>query len=217
MSLPQAYNKRMMTALSARAVWFPGDTLTAGKVVQRTAKGVFTEIAKLADFGIDFTTTTYRDNALNLKSSGSSVRILQGGVEVKQPQIDLQAQASVEINFTKKYEFLMKTPTLRGTGLEGLAQIGRALAGAPGWNHDEHFLVYKSYEATEFAFLGTLTTNSKVEFSGKGAGIISFLTAGLTGSLSKSGSAEVDIVGKGGPVAMGLVRVEKNGSLDFSL
>jgi hypothetical protein len=217
MSLPKAYNRHMMKALRARAVWMPGDNLTVGKVVQRAARGVFEPVAKLEDYGVNYSTSTYSDKSLDLRSSGVTEKVFQFDVQVDQDQLDLEAEAKVVVEFKKEFEFALKTPTLKGTNLEGLAQIGQALAGAAHWKHDKHFLVYESYEAGQFTFLGTQSRASKIEVSGKGSGIISFLTAGASVGLKKSGKTEVDLVGAGGPVAMNLVRITQNGELDFDL
>jgi hypothetical protein len=205
-----------MAGLGARAVWMPGEPLTVGKVVRRTQPGIFTEVATLQDFGINPTITPHSDRSLNLISKGVSEKIFQFDVQVEQDQLDLDAEAKVVLEFKKEFEFVLKTPTLKGASIGSLAKVGQQLAGANGWNHEKFCLVYESYEAGEFTFLGTLSRASKIEVSGKGSGIISFLTAGASAGIKKSGKTEVDLVGVGGPVAMGLVKIEPNGNLNFS-
>lgn len=217
MSLPRAYNRRMMSALGARAVWMPGEKLTIGKIVQRTSKGIFDEVGTLQDFGVAFDITTHSDRSLNLRSAGVSEKVFQFEVEVEQDQLDLEAEAKVVLEFKKEFEFALKTPALKGSSIQKLAQIAQRIGSAAGWRHDKHCLVYESYEASEFTFLGTLSRASKIEVSGKGSGIISFLTAGASAGIKKSGKTEVDLVGTEGPVAMGLVKVRPDGELDFSI
>jgi hypothetical protein len=63
---------------------------------------------------------------------------------------------------------------------------------------------------------GVCRVRPQVE-STAGKAIVSFLTLGLSTQLEKTSaqSLTVEIFGQGGPVAMGVVRVKKNGELDF--
>jgi hypothetical protein len=71
------------------------------------------------------------------------------------------------------------------------------------------------YEAEGFSFIGTEAKRRSLEISGKGAGILGFLTAGASLGLKNSGNVDVKVLGLGGTLAIGLVRIKKDGSTDF--
>jgi hypothetical protein len=212
MSLPKKYDERIRKALGVRSVWQPGDSMNLGDVLVRKDDRFFAH-DELASFGATFKVADHKDKSLDLASSGTKQRIFQANAELPSAaKLDLTAEASVKLEFASKYEFILKTPTLSGHHIANVNQVAMAVYKNANWRHDDYYIVHELYEAAEFTFLGTEQSSSNIEVSGKGAGILSFLTAGASAGISVTGSIDLKIVGTGGPVAMGLVRIKKDGS-----
>ena len=218
MSLPKAYNRRIMDTIGARAVWLPGSARPLGAIVARREPGVFAQVGDLAEHGISFNQAPSQKQTLDLASSGSRQRIIQAGADLASPdELDPAAKAELKLEFSKKFEFVLKTPELMGSHITNLATVVDKAAQVPGWDFDDFCIVHEIYVAASFSFLGTVSKASNVSFRGTGAAITSFLKAGLSVGLTSSGKADVQIVGQGGPIAMALVRVRKNGDTDFDI
>lgn len=217
MSLPERYSKRVRSALNAIAVWQPGTPLTLGAIMGRN-DGIYHQKDDIRRFGNPpLNEAPHLDKSLDLVSSGIRQTIIQGGVELPDAgKLDLTAKASVKLEFTREFEYVLKTATLKGSHLTNLNEIAQAVSKRPDWQHDRFWVVYELYTAEQFSFTGSEKKGEKIEVSGSGAGVLSFLTVGASVGITATGNAAVKIVGQGGPVAMGLVRFRKDGSLDFT-
>jgi hypothetical protein len=215
MSLPERYGKRVRQALGAIAVWQPGDPVPLGAIMKKEG-GRFNEIDQLSRFTGIATTAVHQDKSLDLVSKGTKQRIFQAGVELPSTAaLDLTAEASVKYEFSRAFEYVLKTPTLKGQHITNVNQIAQAVRSHPEWRHKEFFLVHEVYDAEQFSFVGSETRKGSLTLSGKGAGILGFLTAGASADLSSSGDVQLKLIGAGGTLAMGLVRIKKDGSTDF--
>jgi hypothetical protein len=214
MSLPEAFDRQLQNALNARAVWQPGKPIQIGDILVRR-DDLFHKVGHIADFGATIRSSPHADKSLDLATSKVKQKIFQAGVELPgSDQLDLSAEASVKYEFAGKSQFILKTPSLKGLSIDNMLMIAGHLAPLPGWKHDKFFIVEETYGADQWSFLGTKEKASNFELSGKGSGILSFLTAGLSVGLKSSGTAEVKMLGNGGMLAMNVVRIRKNGSLD---
>lgn len=215
MSLPDRYNRRVRQTIGATAVWMPGETIRLGSVLVR-GEGLFRPFGKLADFGAAFQTEAHLDRDINFSSSGTKETLIQANAELKNSsQLDLTADASLKIQLSRKFEYTVKSPTLKGQHIPDLINVAPVVARHPNWKHDKYYIVYELYVAEQFSFIGSEKSGSTIELSGKGSAIMSFLAAGASAGITKTGNADVVLLGKGGPLAMGLVRIKKDGSTDF--
>ena len=215
MSLPDRFNRRVRQTIGANAVWLPGTTTPLGSVLVR-GEGRFRPFGKLADFGAAFQTEPHLDRDMNFSSSGTKETIIQANAELKNSsQIDLNAEATLKIELTRKFEYTVKSPTLKGQHIPNLIDVAPIVAAHAKWKHDKYYIVYEVYVADQFSFIGSEKSGSKILLSGKGSSIMSFLAAGASVGLTKTGNADITLLGKGGPLAMGLVRIKKDGSTDF--
>jgi hypothetical protein len=214
MSLPKVFDKQLQDALNARAVWQPGKPVQIGDIMVRRDDS-FHKAGHIADFGATIRSSPHADKSLDLATSKVKQRILQGGVELPgSDQLDLSAEASVQYEFAGKSQFVLKTPNLKGLSIDNMLMIAGQLSPLPTWRHDKFFIVEETYGAKTWSFLGTDESASNVQISGKGSGILSFLTAGISAGLKSSGAIDVKMLGKGGMLAMNLVRIRKDGSLN---
>ena len=215
MSLPERYGKRIRQLVGAVAVWLPGSPVPLGTLMVRE-NGRFKPVGKLGDFTGIMAFAPHQEASLNVASQGTRQRLFQAGVELPSAaRLDLTAEASLRYEFSRKFDYVLKTPTLRGAHITNIAQIAAAVKGAAGWDHKAFFLVHETYEAEQFSFIGNEEQSSSLELSGKGAAILGFLSAGASADLSRSGSAHVELLGEGGTLAMGLVRIRRDATLDF--
>lgn len=215
MSLPKAYGKRLKSAIGASPVWLPGSSIDIGSIMIK-GEDSFQLAAALGDFTPVMKTAPHVDKSLDLASKGTRQRIFQAGVELPSTAgLDLTAQASVKFEFTNSFEYVLKAPTLKGVHITNILQIASAVRSLPTWDHGRFYIVHELYTADEFTFLGTQASNRNFEFSGKGAGILGLLSAGISAGLSSTGAVDVKILGTGGALAMGLVRIKSDGKPDF--
>jgi len=216
-SLPEAFDKQLFRSLAARAVWLPGKAVTLGDVVQRR-NGEFHKVAHINNFGAQMQTMGHSDTSLDLSSTSVSQKIFQLGAELPDTaNLDLSADASVKLAFKGKSQFVLKTPTLAGGSIQNLLEIAGIVAPLANWQHDQFFIVHELYTAVDWSFLGTKDKSADVEFTGKGAAILSFLSAGATLGLKSSGSIEVKILGQGGAIAQNVARVRRDGQIVFDV
>jgi hypothetical protein len=214
MSLPDAFDKQLRDALNARAVWQPGKPVQIGDIMVRRDDS-FHKVGHIADFGATIRSSPHADKSLDLATSKVKQRIFQANAELPgSDQLDLSAEASVKYEFSGKSQFILKTPNLKGLSIDNMLMIAGQLAALPNWKHDKFFIVEETYGAEQWSFLGTKESASNLELSGKGSGILSFLTAGVSVGLKSSGTIDVKMLGGGGMLAMNLVRIRKDGSTD---
>ena len=214
MSLPDRFNKRVRQAIGANAVWLPGTPIALGSVLVK-GEGRFRPFSDLSSFGVQTDSLPHLDRNLSLASTGTRQTLIQGGAEVKEQALDLTAEAKLKIEFTRSFEYTMKSETLKGQTIKDLAKVASVVSKHADWKHDKYYIVYELYVAGQFSFIGTEKSGSTIELSGKGSDVQSFLSVGASVGLKKTGTADVTIIGQGGPVAMGLVRIKKNGDTDF--
>jgi hypothetical protein len=216
-SLPESFDKHLRKAISARAVWLPGSPIQIGDILIRssslTDKGPFKKVGHISDFGATIKSASHVDVSLDLFSSKVKQRIFQAGVEIGKDQLDLAAEASVKFEFAGESQFILKTPSLAGLSIQNLLAISGQVASKPTWDHDDYFIVSETYGASDWTFLGTNKSATNFEFSGKGSGILSLLSAGLSVGLKTSGTIDVKLAGKSGMIGMNLVRIKPDGTI----
>lgn len=203
--------------MGLHAVWPPGNPVELGDVLQRR-DGIFRPVDDLSSFQVKFRRQRFKDQrAISLQASGVSETVIQGGGEVDANQVDGEARATLEISFARENSYFIRTPALSGLEMEDLRRVGRSLRNHPEWQHRRFYVAWQIYSAGEFLFLGSESRNRKVSFSGKGRAILKLLSLGATANITRSSKSNVSVavVGKGGPIAMALARVRRNGEIEF--
>lgn len=214
MSLPKNFDKHLTKNFGYRAIWQPGRAYSLGDVMVRK-DDAFHEGGHVSDY-----TDTMRQKAeppkqMSLISSGTRQRIVQAGVEIDDPvNLNPDISASVKYEFSGKNQYVLKTPKLQGSSIDNMLLLAEALAVHSKWKHGKYFVVSEIYGADQWSFIGNETTTSSFGLSGSGAGILSFLNIGASAGLTKTGKADLEMLGEGGMLAMKLVRIDKDGSLN---
>jgi hypothetical protein len=85
------------------------------------------------------------------------------------------------------------------------------------WRFRDYSIVWKLLSAKDFVFLGSSTRKASVTFSGTGSAILKFLTLGLSAGVKRTSSQSMglEIAGKGGPIAIGVVTIGRNGRIQY--
>ena len=217
MGLPKRFDKKLQRHMGLHAVWPPGNPIELADVLQRQ-DGIFRPVDNLSSFQVKFRRQRFKDQrAISLKASGVSVTVIQGGGEVDVNDVDVAASATLEISFTKENSYFIRTPALWGVEIEDLRKVGRSLRKHPEWQHRRFYLAWQIYSARDFMFLGSESRNRKVSFGGNGSAILKLLSLGATANITRSSTSNVSVavVGKGGPMAMAIARVRRNGDIEF--
>jgi hypothetical protein len=215
MGLPERFDNRLKNNLGLRAVWLPGTEIQLGDVLKRK-EGIFEPIGNLGDFGVNFRSKELGGKmSLKFQARGVSSTVLQGGVQINPTQIDAKADAELKIEFKSENTYFIRTPQLVGVGISNLMEVGKAVKVLPNWRYKEYYIASKVYRAKEFVFLGSQSKNRTVRFRGLGNAILDFLTVGASTNLARvtESNVTIEIIGEGGPVAMGIARIKKDGQI----
>lgn len=217
MSLAKKYGNRLRNQLRLRAVWPPGTNIELGDVLI-FQDDFFHPVGNLNHFGVGFQSEeALRFGGLRLNALGVRNTILQGGAEVSLSQLDLNSDAELNIAFTEQNGYFLRTPDLTGIQIDNLLGVANEVVSVPSWKFGKYFIAHTVYRAEEFVFLASKARRRTVKFGGVGSAILSFLTLGLSTRLEKisAQTLTIEILGQGGPVALGLARVRRSGELDF--
>jgi hypothetical protein len=205
------YDKHLVRSLGLHAVWEPGSSVSLGDVVTRKA-GIFVDVGRLSDDGVTFRTEKSQTRSLNLTSQGVRTVLFQGQVQVPSPgDLKPAVAATLDIQFEKQQTYFLRTPELTGEEIGDLRVVGRKIAKLTDWRFADYYVVWKVLSAKSFTFLGSLKAKRSVTVSGSGAAIAKFLANGATVGITKAASVDMEIVGSGGAVALGVTRIAKNG------
>jgi len=215
MSIAKKYIRRVKQNLALEAVWLPGHDIELGDILQRN-DGILEKIANISDFGISFVTETVQRNAaLDFQAQGVRTRVMQAGVEISPYNIDMNVEATLNIEFNKEETYYIKTPQFNGIGISNLIRLGNHIKGIGSWHHRRWFVATNVFSVTEFVFLGSSERDRTVEIQGEGSAITNYLETGFSTDLNFSGlqNIETKITGQSGAVAMRVSRFRKNGRI----
>ena len=215
MSLPQKYARRIRRVLGLRAVWQPGAVIDLGDIAV-LRRGVFVPVEALSDFGVSFRTKRGKQTELTLNSQGVSETLIQAGNRLEDiGDLKPGPKARLEIGFDRSNTYYLRTPELNAVAMDNLAAVGRAVAKLPGWDFARNYIVWKVLRAKQFTFIGSLKKNRKIVFSGSGRALTRFLGSGVSAGITRTAGTKLDLemIGAGGPVAIGVTRVRRDGRL----
>lgn len=215
MSLPKKYSRRIRRVLGLRAVWQPGAVVDLGDVVT-LRRGVFVPVEALSDFGVSFRRKRGKASQLTLSAQGVTETLVQAGDEVRDlSDLEPNTQARLEIRFASSNSYHLRTPKMSSTAMDDLAAVGRAVAKLGDWDFGRNYIVWKVLSAERFTFLGSRRRNRSVAFTGSGSALAKLLTTGAPVGVRRTSERKLDleIVGRGGPIAIGVTRIRRDGKL----
>jgi len=215
MSLPKKYDRRIRRILGLRAVWQPGAVIDLGDIVT-LRRGVFVPVEALSDFGVSFRKKRGKEAELTLSSQGVSETLFQAGEEVSDlSNLKPNAKAQLEIRFDRSNAYYLRAPKLNSVVMDNLAAVGRAVAKLDDWDFGRNYVVWKVLQAKQFTFIGSRQKIRRIAFSGSGKALARLLTTGVSAGITKTSSRKLDleIIGQGGSIAIGVTRIRRDGKL----
>ena len=215
MSLPKKYARRIRAVLGLRAVWQPGAVIDLGDIVT-LRRGVFVPVEALSDFGVSFRKKRGKEAELTLNSQGVSETLFQAGEEVSDfSNLKPNAKARLEIKFSRNNAYYLRTPKLNSVAMDNLASVGRAVTKLGDWDWARNYVVWKVLQASQFTFIGSRQKNRRITFSGSSKALARLLTSGVSTGITRTSSRKLDleIIGEGGPIAIGVTRIRRDGKL----
>lgn len=215
MTLIKKYDKTLRNRVALRAVWLPGTEIKVGDIML-IKDGALLSLGNLIDENISYTVSSIGEaQSLNMQSKGVSQSLVQNGARISLAKLDASADAELKISFNSENSYFLRTPSLKGYGMNQAMKVARKVAKLPEWDHLKNYVVLKVWRAEDFSFLGTLDENSELSFQGKGECIRNMINKGISTGVSRSGSSSMnlEIMGKSGPIVMQVFRVKRNGDI----
>jgi len=214
--IAKAYNLKVERQLAMKAVWFPGSSVNLGDVFIKK-DGVYVRVSNIKDrYGIEFDTRQISGNmSLKFQSQGVRTNVIQGSTSVNIDNINLSAEAKLEISFNRSAGYFVRTPRLKGKGINDILDVSDQIATLDNWKHKGYFIAVEVWEAESFIFLGNEANEGAIQFQGKGDAILELLNAGLSAKVNRTIStiAGTEIIGKTGPIVIKTTRIKRNGGI----
>ncbi|MCH9683010.1 MAG: hypothetical protein K0V04_16360 [Deltaproteobacteria bacterium] len=213
MSTAAIFDRTLRHQLSHHAAWLPLVTAFSLGDYGYFDGGVFRSVGNVADFGVKFQTVTGGSTQLNyVTSAGTSVDYHLDGQGTVTTLPETNASATIQYSFKRKRSFILKAPTIVSTRIENLAEV---VAGVQhnvehGWDH-RYKLVTELLTAKGATFLATSSHDTKISLSGSASVLRNFHLGNATDpsqvQVESDKSLSLQLVGKQGPCALGLIRL----------
>ena len=210
MGTARLFSKILHKEIDVHAAWLPvTNTFRLGDYGV-ISDGVLVKMGNIDEYGVSFARAEGKPTRLKFRSDGTRVRQLVGGAEIQAlPEADIDAKLVVE--FAEANSFYLDAH-LDVEAIENLAQVGRALRSAGGWQR-KYRVVFSTYTGHNCTIISSRSANSKIEISGKANALqqlaLGNAEAGLT--VSDESSVGLDLVGKTGVVGLRMFKLRAIG------
>jgi hypothetical protein len=217
MSIARLINRTLPRQLKCYAAWPPFANGYQLGDYGFVSGGVFQRQGNIAEFGVVVAAAPETPEAsLSFVSEGARVVRVAGEAEVSVfPDEPIAARLSFA--FESKESLLLKAGTIRMREMTNVAAAGRILAKANGWRH-RYKVIRQVWTATDGLVLATRDTSTKVTF-GATAGVLKRLELGNVAAdvdVAADHGLALEMIGKTGPIGLGLFRVRILGGIDTS-
>lgn len=210
----ERFSKVLQDELGCRAVWPPIITPIQLGDYGVLDGGVFQRLGHVSDFGADIEVVHGQPTSLNFVSASAGVQRIAGDVPVDSFAGLGGVQARLAIEFAESSSFLLKCGRVTIAQIGNIGALGRELAGARSldgrtWNTLSWRIVWQLYTGRDVVFLATRSAGTRVDFVGQ-VGAIRQLDLGNYSAgvhMQASRSLGVEILGRTGPVGLGLAKV----------
>lgn len=211
----ERFSAVLQDELGCRAVWPPVITPIRLGDYGVLEGGLFRKLGHVSDFGVEIAVEQGATSSLNFVSASAAVHRLAGDLPVSQFTGLAGVQARLAIEFAESSSFLLKCRTITLEQIGNIAALGRALGRARSadgrtWSSLSWRIVWQLYTGRDVVFLATRSAGTTVDFSGK-VEAIQQLDAGSYSAgvrVQPSRSLGVEIVGRTGPIGLGLAKVK---------
>lgn len=215
MSTGSKFSQFLKTQIDCRAVWPPVVT-----PIQLGDYGVmvgdnFQKLGHVSDFGVSLEVERGEATSLNVSSTGVRATRLAAGAPVHGFVGLGQAEARLALEFTASDAFVLKCRRIERTQIRNLGAIGRQLGRARArdgqtWRHLPWRIVWQLYTGHDVVCLANRSAGTRVEFSGHAHALQQLEVGTMTAEVGfqSSHGLALEILGKTGPVGIGLARVK---------
>jgi hypothetical protein len=215
MGLARVYNRTLHRQLHCHAAWPPFANGCRLGDYGLVAGGVFQRLGNIEEFGVEAIAAPDPPAAsLDFVSEAARVGRFAGDVEVNVFP-DEPIAARLALTFERSDALVLKAATIRVHEMTNVAAAGRALARKRRWRH-RYKVVRQVWVATDGMVLATRAADTEVTFGAR-ADVLRRLELGSVGvdvDVSADRDLALEMVGKTGPVGLGLFRVRLLGGID---
>lgn len=212
MALANQYSRIIRRHLEQHAAWLPITNVFQVGDFGVVSNGVFTRIGNIRDFGLHWVEKQGPASKINFTSSSVVATRFEAGVKVDVFSNNVDVDAALVFDFTKKSSFVLKADQITSTELDNALQVALALKDLDAWRWRYRF-VTRAYTAHNALILASRQSSTKVTLTGK-VGFLKKVELGevdLNVGVSVNGDLALDIVGQTGVIGLGLARIRASG------
>ena len=208
MGIAQLFEDVITKHLRAHAAWMPITNNFKLGDYGLISNGVFTKMGNVQDdFGVSFSQAQGPEANLDFVSESTRVIKFAGGVEV--PNLPSGAiDAKVVLKFEKERSLMVKAPTIAVTNIENVNALFEQLKTKGNWDR-KFIVVFQTYFATDAVIISNIDAGTEISLSGDAKALESFKLGNAAFEVSSNKKAGLQLLGKGGIIALGLVRLKK--------
>lgn len=207
MSIARLASRVIRQQLRAHVAWLPlANNFELGDFGVISG-GRFTRIGNVASLGVGFDARRSTGSPFEFRSSGTREVLVSGDVEV--PALSaVSVDARLRIKFADASAMYIRADDLEISEIEDLLPVASALRAHPQWRM-RYRVIHRLWTARGGTFITSETSDAQIEFAGSVAALQAFRAGrgalGLT--VARTSGVGLDLIGRTGPVALGLFRV----------
>lgn len=207
MGLPNQFNDIIKKNLNVFAAWMPIVNQYRLGDYGVIADGVFAKLGNVADeYQVTISESSGNAASIDFTSEGASLIKLAGGAKVAAIPAG-EANASIEIEFSKEKSFLVKSPEITVTIIDNVNEIANKLKESGNWD-GKWKVVYQVYHAVDPVIVSTIDAGTKLNFNGDASALGQMKLGSAGVNLGTNKALGLNINGKNGIIGLGLFRIK---------
>ncbi len=208
MGIAQQFEQIITQQLRAHAAWMPVTNNYKLGDYGVISNGIFNKMGNIKeDFDVTFTQAQGPEANLDFVSDSTRVIKFAGGAEV--PVIPAGAiDAKVALKFERERSLMIKAPTITVTNIENVNSVFNQLKAQGSWDR-KFIIVFQTYFANDAVIISTIDAGTEINFSGNASALQNFKLGNAGIEINSNKKVGLQILGKAGILALGLVRVKK--------
>lgn len=207
MGLPNQFNDIIKQNLNVFAAWMPIVNNYKLGDYGVIADGVFAKLGNITDdFQVAISKGSGPTGSIDFTSEGARLIKLAGGTEVNVIPA-AEANASVEIEFSKEKSFLIKSPEITVTTMDNVNEVANKLKETGTWD-GKWKVVYQVYNAIDPVIVSTIDAGTKLNFNGDATALGQMKLGSLGVNIGTNKALGLNINGKNGAIGLGLFRIK---------
>jgi hypothetical protein len=213
--VPEKFSRFLLANHGMRAVWPPTSPFKPGDF-GKFENGVFRKLGNVnKNFDVKYKVVPGGQMDISMSSSQTRETKFQGGVKVQTFTKNIGGSGRIEISFRKKHSFYFQAKNCKSKQVESIYELSQKIADeVDSWRHSLWWVLSEVYEAPSCIILASKNENSKVKLSGDVKALIKVVEGKVDADISVTGKSNMKncILGKKGPVMLGIFRVRIGGN-----